>query len=154
MKDLLRPIPALASNMLDLQLRFNNYVLLQYKVQSIVQKDGDKRGKLYLESPTKSLETTSSSVYPRMPFSGPSAAYLNIKRHNSVSTTNTQIKERQKNLKAEMRLSYFIAALISSYEALLSRRQVKSTTETLGVGTRKAIPVSLPLSSGRTFPTA
>uniref|UniRef100_A0A8C3CJU9 Uncharacterized protein n=1 Tax=Cairina moschata TaxID=8855 RepID=A0A8C3CJU9_CAIMO len=55
-----------------------------------------------------------------------------------------------------------------------SRRQVRSTTETLGVGTRKAIPVSFlasqapattsslnprkanthPLSSGMTFPTA
>ena len=31
---------------------------------------------------------------------------------------------------------------------------VKSTTETLAVGTLKAIPVSLPLSSGITLPTA
>jgi len=33
-------------------------------------------------------------------------------------------------------------------------RTVKSTTETLAVGTRMDIPVSLPLSSGMTFPTA
>uniref|UniRef100_A0A1A9W349 Uncharacterized protein n=1 Tax=Glossina brevipalpis TaxID=37001 RepID=A0A1A9W349_9MUSC len=38
--------------------------------------------------------------------------------------------------------------------ALLPKRTVKSTTETLGVGTRKAIPVSLPFNSGITFPTA
>lgn len=31
---------------------------------------------------------------------------------------------------------------------------VKSTTETLATGTRKAIPVSFPLSSGITLPTA
>ena len=30
-------------------------------------------------------------------------------------------------------------------------RQVRSTTETFGVGTRKAIPVSLPLSAGITL---
>src|SRR4051812_558049 len=33
-------------------------------------------------------------------------------------------------------------------------RTVRSTTETLGVGTRMAMPVSLPLSSGMTLPTA
>lgn len=38
----------------------------------------EKTVKQYLVSPTKSLETTSSSVYPRMPFSGPSEAYLKI----------------------------------------------------------------------------
>merc|ERR1719487_2023013 len=31
---------------------------------------------------------------------------------------------------------------------------VRSTTDTSGVGTRKAMPVSLPLSSGSTLPTA
>ena len=54
-------------------------------------------------------ETTISWVYPRMPLSFPSEAFL-------------------------------IAALISSIEAGLPSLQVKSTTETLGVGTRKAIP--------------
>ena len=33
-------------------------------------------------------------------------------------------------------------------------RQVRSTTDTSGTGTRNAIPVSLPFSSGITFPTA
>jgi len=33
-------------------------------------------------------------------------------------------------------------------------RQVRSTTDTSAVGTRKAIPVSLPLRLGITFPTA
>merc|ERR1712121_14318 len=71
----------------------------------------------------KSVDTTWSSVYPRTPCMGPSAAAL---------TT----------------------FLMSSILAGFSRRTVRSTTETLGVGTRKAIPVSLPLSSGTTLPTA
>merc|ERR1712060_694780 len=47
-----------------------------------------------------------------------------------------------------------IAATISSYFAGFSKRTVKSTTETSGVGTRKAMPVSLPLTAGMTLPTA
>merc|ERR1719421_241470 len=74
-------------------------------------------------SPTKSVETTSSSTYPRMPFIGPSASALR-------------------------------AATMSSIEAPFSMRHVRSTTETSGVGTRKAIPVSLPFKSGITLPTA
>merc|ERR1719310_1361281 len=45
-------------------------------------------------------------------------------------------------------------ALISSYEASLPSLQVRSTTDTSGVGTRKAMPVSLPLTEGSTLPTA
>lgn len=60
----------------------------------------------------------------------------------------------RKVLKAKSSKTHFMAALTVSYEALFWSRQVKSTTETLGVGTRNAIPVSFPLSSGRTFPTA
>mmetsp|Transcript_38042 Transcript_38042/g.107465 ORF Transcript_38042/g.107465 Transcript_38042/m.107465 type:complete len:226 (+) Transcript_38042:547-1224(+) len=48
----------------------------------------------------------------------------------------------------------FILAQISSYVVSLPRRQVRSTTDTSEVGTRKAMPVSLPLSWGRTLPTA
>merc|ERR1719210_1540333 len=48
----------------------------------------------------------------------------------------------------------FTAATISSYFAAFSRRQVRSTTDTSGVGTRKAMPVSLPFTDGRTLPTA
>merc|ERR1719428_346858 len=74
-------------------------------------------------SPTKSVETTSSSTYPRMPFIGPSASAL-------------------------------IAPIMSSIEAPFSMRAVRSTTDTSGVGTRKAMPVSLPFNSGITLPTA
>lgn len=47
-----------------------------------------------------------------------------------------------------------MAALMLSYEAAFSSLQVRSTTETSTVGTRKAIPVSFPFSAGRTLPTA
>merc|ERR1719502_1397416 len=50
--------------------------------------------------------------------------------------------------------SLLIAATMSSIFAPFSMRQVRSTTDTSGVGTRKAIPVSLPFNSGITFPTA
>merc|ERR1712083_631792 len=46
------------------------------------------------------------------------------------------------------------AATISSYFAAFSRRHVKSTTDTSGVGTRKAMPVSLPFTAGKHLPTA
>src|SRR5215472_4119347 len=48
----------------------------------------------------------------------------------------------------------FTVALISSYLADLANRHVRSTTETFTVGTRNAIPVNLPSSSGITLPTA
>merc|ERR1719401_886768 len=48
----------------------------------------------------------------------------------------------------------FTAATISSYLAGFSRRHVRSTTDTSGVGTRKAIPVSFPFTAGMTLPTA
>ena len=47
-----------------------------------------------------------------------------------------------------------MTCLISSYEAPFSIRQVRSTTETSEVGTRKDIPVSLPFNEGMTLPTA
>uniref|UniRef100_A0A8C0QL21 Uncharacterized protein n=1 Tax=Canis lupus familiaris TaxID=9615 RepID=A0A8C0QL21_CANLF len=47
----------------------------------------------------------------------------------------------------------FTTFLMSSYLAAFSRWQVRSTTDTLGVGTRKAMPVSFPFSSGMTLPT-
>merc|ERR1719244_862641 len=74
-------------------------------------------------SPLKAVDTTWSSVWPRIPFMAPSEAA-------------------------------FTAFLMSSYLAGFSRRTVRSTTDTLGVGTRNAMPVSLPLSSGMTLPTA
>ena len=47
-----------------------------------------------------------------------------------------------------------MAAQISSYLAGLARLTVRSTTDTSRVGTRMDMPVSLPLSSGMTLPTA
>src|SRR5688500_4829438 len=47
-----------------------------------------------------------------------------------------------------------MAALISLRLVALVVLTVRSTTETVGVGTRKAMPVSLPLTSGRTRATA
>merc|ERR1719253_1077386 len=73
--------------------------------------------------PGKSVLTTSSSVWDRMPFIGPAAASL-------------------------------MAATISSMDASFSSLQVRSTTDTSGVGTRKAMPVSLPFRDGMTLPTA
>mmetsp|Transcript_154822 Transcript_154822/g.269540 ORF Transcript_154822/g.269540 Transcript_154822/m.269540 type:complete len:218 (+) Transcript_154822:479-1132(+) len=43
---------------------------------------------------------------------------------------------------------------MSAILAGFAMRTVRSTTETSGVGTRKAMPVSLPFKAGRTFPTA
>merc|ERR1711976_492314 len=43
---------------------------------------------------------------------------------------------------------------MSVYFAGFSKAHVRSTTETSGVGTRKAMPVSLPFKAGRHFPTA
>src|SRR5512135_3522512 len=51
-------------------------------------------------------------------------------------------------------LAAFIAAQMSAYLASLFSSTVRSTTETSEVGTRKAMPVSLPFNSGITLPTA
>ena len=50
--------------------------------------------------------------------------------------------------------AWFTTFLMTSYLAAFSRRQVSSTTDTLRVGTRKAMLVSFPFSSGMTLPTA
>src|SRR5271163_1064487 len=71
----------------------------------------------------KSDETTSSSVYPRMPLRYVSDAF-------------------------------FIAALISARLVTFVVLNVRSTTETVGVGTRNDIPVSFPFTSGHTRATA
>merc|ERR1719163_2560887 len=76
------------------------------------------------ESEMKSFDTTWSSVYPMMPLYSGDSAFA------------------------------LISALISSIVAPFSSLHVRSTTETSGVGTRNAMPVSLPLRSGITLPTA
>merc|ERR1712157_275289 len=47
-----------------------------------------------------------------------------------------------------------MAAFTSSFEVFLLTFTTRSTTETLGVGTRKAMPLSLPLNCGSTSATA
>src|SRR3989338_4851427 len=47
-----------------------------------------------------------------------------------------------------------MACLISSHLAGFASLQVRSTTETLAVGTRNAMPVNFPFKDGITFPTA
>src|ERR1700676_40522 len=72
------------------------------------------------ESPLKSDETSSFSSNPREPFSGPDSE------------------------------AFFRAALTSSRVVFFSTNATRSTTETLGVGTRIAKPSSLPARSGMT----
>src|SRR5688572_24744820 len=51
-------------------------------------------------------------------------------------------------------LAFFIASQISLYDVSLTVRTVRSTTETVGVGTRNDMPVSLPFTSGHTSAAA
>ena len=51
-------------------------------------------------------------------------------------------------------LAFSIALEISSYEVSLTVLTVRSTTETVGVGTRNDMPVSFPFTSGIARPTA
>merc|ERR1712084_125884 len=70
----------------------------------------------------------------------------------SVDTTSSLVQSRTPAMGPAA--ASLIAATISSYFAPFSKRQVRSTTETSGVGTRKAMPVNLPLTEGNTLPTA
>merc|ERR1711884_350361 len=70
----------------------------------------------------------------------------------SVDTTSSSVHDRTPLIGPAA--ASFTAATISSYFAGFSNRQVKSTTETSGVGTRNAMPVSLPFNEGSTLPTA
>merc|ERR1719510_349125 len=70
----------------------------------------------------------------------------------SVDTTSSSVQSRTPAMSPAA--ASLTAATISSYLAGFSKRQVKSTTDTSGVGMRKAMPVSFPLTSGRHLPTA
>ena len=72
----------------------------------------------------KSTDTSGSSQTAKIPFNGPSAAFL------KAALTSSAVRP-------------FLATLTT-----------RSTTETLGVGTRSAMPLSLPLSWGNTNDTA
>merc|ERR1719422_1441012 len=70
----------------------------------------------------------------------------------SVDTTSSSVQSSTPAMSPAA--ASFTAATMASYLAGFSRRHVKSTTETSGVGTRKAMPVSLPFTDGSTLPTA
>merc|ERR1712125_255049 len=70
----------------------------------------------------------------------------------SVDTTSSSVQSRTPFIGPAA--ASFTAATISSYFAPFSKRHVKSTTETSGVGTLKAMPVNLPFTAGSTLPTA
>merc|ERR550537_199884 len=76
----------------------------------------------------------------------------NLQPMKSVLTTSSSVQLKTPFM--DPSLSALMAATISSMVASFSSLQVRSTTDTSGVGTRKAIPVSLPLSEGMTLPTA
>merc|ERR1711953_1560625 len=62
----------------------------------------------------------------------------------SVDTTSSAVQSKTPFMGPSA--AALIAATMSSYLAPFSMRHVKSTTETSGVGTRKAMPVNFPLS--------
>merc|ERR1719510_2505362 len=70
----------------------------------------------------------------------------------SVETTSSSVQSSTPAMSPAA--ASFTAATMSSYLAPFSKRQVKSTTDTSGVGTRKAMPVSFPFTAGITLPTA
>merc|ERR1712117_118911 len=70
----------------------------------------------------------------------------------SVDTTSSSVQSRTPAMGPAA--ASLTAATISSYFAGFSKRHVKSTTDTSGVGMRNAMPVSLPLTAGSTLPTA
>merc|ERR1712203_211738 len=70
----------------------------------------------------------------------------------SVETTSSSLQSKTPFMSPAA--ASLTLVTISSYVAGFSKRTVRSTTETSGVGTRKAMPVSLPLTAGRTLPTA
>merc|ERR1719373_1403584 len=70
----------------------------------------------------------------------------------SVDTTSSSVQSRTPAMSPAA--ASFTAATMASYLAGFSKRQVRSTTETSGVGTRKAMPVNFPLTAGITLPTA
>merc|ERR1712232_383038 len=70
----------------------------------------------------------------------------------SVDTTSSAVQSKTPFMSPSA--AALIAATMSSYFAAFSMRQVRSTTDTSGVGTRKAMPVNFPFRAGRHLPTA
>merc|ERR1719316_137700 len=76
----------------------------------------------------------------------------NLQPIKSVLTTSSFVQLRTPFMVVSD--ASLIAATMSSMLASFSSLHVKSTTDTSGVGTRNAIPVSFPLRDGITLPTA
>merc|ERR550537_1840120 len=76
----------------------------------------------------------------------------NLQPMKSVLTTSSSVQLKTPFMDPSD--SALMAATISSMVASFSSLQVRSTTDTSGVGTRKAIPVSFPLRDGITLPSA
>src|SRR5882757_3643375 len=70
----------------------------------------------------------------------------------SLDTTSSEVTPRM--FFRYDSLARSMAALISLMLVAFSVLKVRSTTDTVGTGIRKDMPVSLPLTSGRTRPTA
>ena len=71
----------------------------------------------------------------------------------SVETTSSAVKPKTPSYLDDL-LSASITSQICLYEVSDLKLTVRSTTETLAVGTLKAMPVNFPFIEGRTFPTA
>mmetsp|Transcript_75114 Transcript_75114/g.170098 ORF Transcript_75114/g.170098 Transcript_75114/m.170098 type:complete len:211 (-) Transcript_75114:366-998(-) len=76
----------------------------------------------------------------------------NLQVTKSVETTSSSFIESTPRMGPLAASSIFL--VIASMLAPLPSLQVRSTTDTSGVGTRKAMPVSLPFRDGMTLPTA
>merc|ERR550537_876563 len=76
----------------------------------------------------------------------------NLQPMKSVLTTSSSVQLKTPFIDPSE--ASLMAATMSSMDASFSSLHVRSTTDTSGVGTRKAMPVSLPLSDGITLPTA
>jgi hypothetical protein len=64
----------------------------------------------------------------------------------SIETSSSSVTSRMPFMGPAA--AFLRAPLMSSADAFFESRHVRSTTETLGVGTRMAAPSSLPFSSG------
>merc|ERR1712186_191020 len=116
---------------------------------------------MWMVRSTKRLEEPHSLSYQLTSFTKVSLSAMpaetskmdeDLQLTKSVETTSSSVQSSTPFMSPAA--ASLIAATISSYLAGFSKRQVRSTTDTSGVGTRKAMPVSLPFTAGKHLPTA
>merc|ERR1712190_42510 len=116
---------------------------------------------MWMARSTKRLEKPHSLSYQLTNFTKVSVSAMpaetskmdeDLQLTKSVDTTSSSVQSKTPAMGPAA--ASLTAATISSYFAAFSKRQVKSTTDTSGVGTRKAMPVSLPFTAGKHLPTA